>query len=156
MQRLALTYYPGRVPPRPGGEQKENFFAGRRSASRSTDVPAAGPLAPRKWGQGVSAMVEEAEFRTWETHQQLRFALVDGRPVRLPDADQGPSRVAGVRQIAARALADQTAADAWIGSPQADLGGLEPEALAADSEEGCQIVLRALVALGRHREGVGD
>jgi hypothetical protein len=104
----------------------------------------------------MSEMVSEAEFRVWEAQQQLVFALIDGRRVRLPDADQGPSRVARVRHIAARALADHSAADAWMRSPLAARGGLEPEALAADSEEGCQIVLRALVALGRHREAVGD
>jgi uncharacterized protein (DUF2384 family) len=100
--------------------------------------------------------IAKAEFNTWEAQQPLRFELANGRPVRLPDADQGPSRVARVLQIAGRTLADQAAAEAWMRTPQAALGGPEPEALAADSEEGCQIVLRALVALSRHREAVGD
>jgi uncharacterized protein (DUF2384 family) len=103
----------------------------------------------------MSEMVSEAEFRVWQAQHQMSFVIIDGRPARLPDADQGPSRVARVRQIAGRVLADQDAADAWMRSPQAALGGLEPEALAADSEEGCQIVLQALVALGRHQEAAG-
>jgi hypothetical protein len=35
------------------------------------------------------------------------------------------------------------------------LGGLEPEALAEDSEEGCQLVLRALATMGRKQEAAG-
>jgi uncharacterized protein (DUF2384 family) len=104
----------------------------------------------------MSETMTEAAFRAWEARQPLAYELVGGRPVRLPDADQGRSRVARAQQIAGRVLADHSAADAWMRSPLAALGGLEPEALAADSEEGCQIVLRALVALGRRREAVGD
>ena len=103
----------------------------------------------------MSETMTEVEFRAWEAQQQLSFALIDGRPVRLPDENEGPSRLARVRQLATKVLADQAAADAWMGAPQVELGGVEPEALAADSEEGCQIVLRALVALGRHQEAAG-
>ncbi len=97
----------------------------------------------------------ETEFRTWEASQPVRFDLVDGRPVRLPEETQGASRVARVRQVAGRVLAGEAAVTAWLGRPQAALGGLKPETLAADGEEGCQAVLRALVAMGRLREGAG-
>jgi uncharacterized protein (DUF2384 family) len=100
-------------------------------------------------------MVTEAEFRTWEARQPLAFELVDGCPVRLPDEDQGPSRLARVQQLAIKVLADEAAVGSWMGTPQVELGGLEPEAVAADSEEGCQLVLQALVALGRQREAAG-
>ncbi len=98
----------------------------------------------------------EAEFRTWEAQQPLAFELVDGRPVRLPDDHQGPSRLARVRQLALKVLADEAAIAAWMGAPQVELGGLEPEALAADGEEGCQLVLRELVRMGRLIEGSHD
>jgi uncharacterized protein (DUF2384 family) len=90
-----------------------------------------------------------AEFAEWEPRQPLRFALVDGQPMRLPEADQGPARVERARQIAARTFGATEAVDAWMCSPQAILGGLEPEAVAVDSEEGCQLVLRTLVTMAR-------
>jgi len=93
-----------------------------------------------------------AEFAEWEPRQPVRFALVDGRPMRLPEADQGPDRVERVRQIAAKTLGAPEAVDAWLRNPQAVLGGLEPEAVAADGEEGCQLVLRTLVTMARLRE----
>lgn len=95
------------------------------------------------------------EFRTWQAGQPVRFGLVDGRPVRLPEEAQGASRVARVRQVAGRVLASEAAVTAWLEHPLAALGGLEPETLAADGEEGCQAVLRTLVAMGRLREGAG-
>jgi hypothetical protein len=97
----------------------------------------------------------EAEFRTWEVQQPLVFELVDGRPVRLPDDRQGPSRLARVRQLAMKVFADEVAVGAWMAAPQVELGGLEPETLALDSEEGCQLVLQALVRPGRQREAAG-
>ena len=97
----------------------------------------------------------KSEFRSWEARQPLAFELVDGCPVRLPDDCQVPSRLARVRQIATKVLAGETAAEAWSSTPQVELGGLEPEAVAADSGEGCQLVLQALVALGRQREAAG-
>jgi uncharacterized protein (DUF2384 family) len=100
-------------------------------------------------------MVTEAEFRTWEARQPLAFELVDGCPVRLPDEDQGPSRLARVRLLAMKVMADEAAITAWMGGPQVELGGLEPETLALDGEEGCQLVLRELVRLGRQREAAG-
>ena len=101
-------------------------------------------------------MVTEAGFRSWEAQQQLGFALVDGRPVRLPDELQGASRLERVRQIAWKVLGDEAAIGAWMVAPQVELGGLEPKTLALDGEEGCQLVLQALVALGRLREVRGD
>ena len=100
----------------------------------------------------MSETMTAAEFRAWEAQQPLRFALADGRPVRLPDGDQGRSRVARVRQVAGQMLADEVAVDAWMGGPQATLGGLEPKALAEESEDGCQRVLRTLVTMSRLRE----
>ena len=94
----------------------------------------------------------ETEFLAWEAQQPLRFALADGRPVRLSDEDQGRSRVARVRQVAGQMLADEAAVDAWMASPQATLGGLEPKALAEESENGCQLVLRTLITMQRLRE----
>jgi uncharacterized protein (DUF2384 family) len=100
----------------------------------------------------MSETIAKAEFRTWEARQPLAFELVDGRPMRLPDEFQAPSRLARVRQIALKVLADEAAIGAWMAAPQVELGGLEPETLALDSEEGCQLVLQALVRLGRQRE----
>ncbi len=97
----------------------------------------------------------EAEFRTWQAQQPVQFDLVDGRPARLPENAQAASRLARVRLLAARILTDRAAAAAWLGSPQAALGGLEPEALAADGEEGCELVMRELVAMGRKQEAAG-
>ena len=103
----------------------------------------------------MSEAMAEAEFRTWEAQQPLRFELVDGRPVRLSDDRQRASRLARVRLLAIKVLADEAALEAWISTPQVELGGLEPEALALDGEEGCQLVLQALVALGKQREAAG-
>ncbi len=100
----------------------------------------------------MSETMAKGEFETWEAQQPLRFELVDGRPVRLPDDCQVPSRLARVRQLATKVLAGEAAIGAWMAAPQVELGGLEPEAVAADSEEGCQMVLQALVALGRQRD----
>jgi hypothetical protein len=103
----------------------------------------------------MSEAMTKAEFRTWEAQQPLAFELVDGCPVRLPDDCQGPSRLARLRQLALKVLADTAAVEAWMSAPQIELGGLEPETLASDSEEGCQLVLQALVRLGRLREAAG-
>lgn len=97
----------------------------------------------------------EAEFRTWEACQPLAFELVDGLPVRLPDEGQGPARLTRVRRLAVKVLADEAAVVAWMATPLAELGGLEPEALAAEGEDGCQMVLQALVRLGRQRDVAG-
>jgi hypothetical protein len=104
----------------------------------------------------MSEALSEAEFRTWEAQQPLAFELVDGRPVRLLDDRQGPSRLVRVRQLAMKVLADEAAAEAWISTPQVELGGLEPETLALEGEEGCQLVLRELVRLCRLREAKRD
>jgi len=104
----------------------------------------------------MSEALSEAEFRTWEAQQPLAFELVDGCPVRLPDDCQGPSRLARLRQLAMKVLTDAAAVEAWISAPQVKLGGLEPEALAADGEEGCQLVLRELVRMGRLIEASHD
>jgi uncharacterized protein (DUF2384 family) len=97
----------------------------------------------------------EAEFRTWEARQPMALELVDGRPVRLPDEVQAPARLARVRQLAVKVLTDEAAVRAWLCTPRAEFGGLEPEALANDGEDGCQMVLRTLVALGRQRAASG-
>jgi len=104
----------------------------------------------------MSEAMTEAEFRTWEAQQPLAFELVDGRPVRLPDDHQGPSRLARVHQLARKVLADEGLIAAWMSTPQVELGGLEPETLALDGEDGCQLVLRELVRLGRLREASRD
>jgi len=104
----------------------------------------------------MSEALSEAEFRTWEAQQPLAFELVDGCPVRLPDDRQGPSRLARVRQLATKVLAGEAALVAWMSAPQIELGGLEPETLVLDGEEGCQLVLRELVRLGRLREASRD
>lgn len=103
----------------------------------------------------MSETMTEAEFKTWEVQQLLGFELVDRRPVRLPDELQGASRLARVRQLARKVLADEAAVTSWMGAPQLELALREPEALTSDSEEGCQLVLQALVALGRRREADG-
>ena len=92
-----------------------------------------------------------ADFDIWEARQPIRFGLGDGYPRRLPDEEQAPSRVTRVRQIAFRVLGSQDAVTEWITAPDARLGGSKPETLASGDEEGCQIVLRALVAMGRRR-----
>ena len=94
----------------------------------------------------------EAEFTDWEARQPLRFEIVDGSPARLPEADQAPSRLARVRTVAERVLGSREAAVTWMTSGYQATGGLEPEVLAAESEEGCQLVLRALVVMGRQQE----
>ena len=99
--------------------------------------------------------INVTEFRTWQAQQPVQFDLVDGRPARLPENAQAASRVARVRLLAGRILTDGAAVAAWLGSPQAVLGGLEPEALAADGEEGCELVMRELVAMGRKQEAAG-
>jgi uncharacterized protein (DUF2384 family) len=104
----------------------------------------------------MSETMTEAEFRTWEAQQPLAFKLVNGRPARLPDDHQGPSRLARLRQLARKVLSDEAALEAWISTPQIELGGLEPEALAVDGEEGCQLVLRELVRMGRLIEASHD
>ncbi len=45
---------------------------------------------------------------------------------------------------------------AWMTTPLPLLGGFEPEVAAAESEEGCQLVLRTLVAMVRCREATLD
>ena len=104
----------------------------------------------------LSLTVTEDEFRTWEERQVLRFGLVAGRPVRLADENQSQSRLARVRQIALRVLANQEAVLAWMTNPSALLGGFEPEVAAAESEEGCQLVLRTLIVMVRRREAAFD
>ena len=104
----------------------------------------------------MSETMTEAEFSTWEAQQPLAFELVDGRPVRQRDDCQGPSRLARVQLLAMKVLADVAAVTAWMVAPQVELGGLEPEALAADGEEGCQLVLRELVRMGRLIEASHD
>jgi uncharacterized protein (DUF2384 family) len=94
----------------------------------------------------------EAEFKEWEVRQPVRFELVAGVPKRLPESEKGPSRLARVRLIAERALGSQAAAEMWMASAPPAIGGLEPRALAANCEEGCQLVLQALVTIGRRRE----
>ncbi len=103
----------------------------------------------------MSETTTEADFSAWEARQPLAFKLIDGRPVCLPEDRQGPSRLARVRQLALKILPDEGAAGAWMGTPQVELGGLEPETLAARDEEGCQFALNALVRLGRQREAAG-
>ena len=100
----------------------------------------------------MSIMMTEVEFRTWEARQPLRFELVDGRPVRLADEDQGQSRLARVRRTASQILADEDLVRTWVATPLDSLGGLEPDAVAAESEDGCQLVLRALVMSSRQRD----
>ncbi len=97
----------------------------------------------------------DPEFRTWQAQQPVQFDLLDGRPARLPENAQAASRMARVRLFAGRVLTEEAAAAAWLGSPQAALGGLEPGALAADGEEGCELVMRELVAMGRKQEAAG-
>jgi hypothetical protein len=133
-------------------EQNMNDFAGRRPPDRSTDPPRRANHLARREPPTMPTAMTAAEFAEWEPRQPVRFALVDGRPMRLPEADQGPARIARVRQVAAKILASPEAVDAWMLSPQAILGGLEPEAVAADGEEGCQLVLRTLVTMARLRE----
>jgi uncharacterized protein (DUF2384 family) len=94
----------------------------------------------------------EAEFKEWEVRQPVRFELVEGTPKRLPEAEQGSSRLARVRLIAERALGSQAAAEMWMASAHPAIGGLEPRARAANCEDGCQLVLQALVTMGRHQE----
>jgi uncharacterized protein (DUF2384 family) len=103
----------------------------------------------------MAETVTEAAFVAWVAQQPLAFELVDGRPARLPDECQGPSRLARVRLLARKVMADEAAVTAWMGAPHVELGGLEPETLALDGEEGCQLVLQALVRLGRQREAAG-
>ena len=103
----------------------------------------------------MSQAIKEVEFRTWEAQQKLRFELSDGRPVRLPDEHHGAYRLARVRNVASRVLVDEQAVVAWMGTPLVELGGLEPEVLAADSEDGCELVLRELVRLGRMKDAAG-
>ncbi len=43
----------------------------------------------------LTAMTPD-EFAEWEPQQPVRFALKDGQPMRLPEADQGFARVAGL------------------------------------------------------------
>ena len=96
--------------------------------------------------------MSEAEFQIWESVQPIRFELVDGRPKRLTDAEQASSRLTRTRQVAKRVFGDTARARAWMATTQAVLGGVEPNAIVAGSEAGCQIVLRTLVTESRTRE----
>ncbi len=96
--------------------------------------------------------MSEAEFQIWESVQPIRFELADGRPKRLTDAEQASSRLTRTGQIAKRVFGDTARARTWMATIQAVLGGVEPNAIVARSEEDCQIILRTLVAKGRSRE----
>ena len=100
----------------------------------------------------MSRTLTEIEFRAWEVQQPLRFDLVKGLPVRLADGNQGQSRLARVRQIARQILTDHEAVLTWMTTPLVSLDGQKPEAAAAASEEGCQLVLRSLVAMSRRQK----
>ena len=52
----------------------------------------------------MSETMTAADFQAWEAQQPLAFELVDGRPVRLPDEDQGSSRLARLRQVALKVV----------------------------------------------------
>ena len=79
------------------------------------------------------SMITPAEFATWNARQPMAFALVDGLPVRLPEADQAPSRLARRRHVAARILPMDEAIQGWMATPQVLLGGQRPETVPRQS-----------------------
>ena len=56
----------------------------------------------------------DAEFAAWAASQPMLFAMVDGRPGRLPEEHRGDGRLALARGIAVRAFGLEAAADAWL------------------------------------------
>ncbi len=80
----------------------------------------------------MSETVAGTEFRAWEAHQQL------GSPLSTAARCACQMPIKGRRGLSERGRWPRgcwpirLTADAWMGAPQVDLGGLEPEALAAD------------------------
>jgi len=99
----------------------------------------------------MAERMSASEFDIWEPQQIVRFGLIHGRPFRLREAAQADSRLARARHIARLALGKDESA-LWLTAPNLELNGLAPDALASESEEGCQCVLRLLVELVRRAE----
>jgi hypothetical protein len=97
----------------------------------------------------MQILITPAEFADWEPRQPVRFALLNGQPVRLPVGEQAAPRLSCIRTIAARVLASGASVETWLTTPSPALGGLAPADLAAEDEQGCQMVLRLLIDLGR-------
>ena len=95
----------------------------------------------------------DAEFAAWAASQPMLFAMVDGRPGRLPEEHRGDGRLALARGIAVRAFGLEAAADAWLAAATPDLSGLSPADLVADPDEGSRLALLHLV---RHRRRTTD
>ncbi len=98
----------------------------------------------------------DAKFTAWASSQPLLFAMVDGRPARLPEEHQGRGRLALARGIAVRAFGSEAVADAWLEAATPDLGGLSPADLVADSDEGSRLALLHLVRHHRRTMDGGD
>ena len=84
------------------------------------------------------------EFRYWERDEPDLHELIDGQPVRLPDARQASGR--GVRATVAATIAhggDRNAGRRWLGRPHDELGGV-PLHLALEDWRGLVRVLRLL------------
>ena len=103
---------------------------------------------------GKEAMSPE-DFSKWAARQSLEYDLVDGRPVRKPDEQQALFRLGTLGEIAQAVFGEPNEAADWLATPNAELCGLCPTDVAAESEEGRQLVLRTLVrrrAAGSHRD----
>ncbi len=103
----------------------------------------------------ASSSMTEAEFDEWDVCQPIRFDLIDSRPVRRPDEQQGPARVQLLAETANRVFRDLADAEIWMTFPNPDLGDLAPLEVAAGSEAGCQSALRNLVRSHRCSNAVG-
>jgi hypothetical protein len=101
----------------------------------------------------VRHQMNATEFGICAARQPLAYDLVDGVPVRRPDAEQAPARLRRLSGIAVLVIGDQAGADMWLSSPHSALGGLSPNDLAEHGEEGSQAALRVLIR--EHRWGPG-
>ena len=85
------------------------------------------------------------EFALWAARQPLQYELVDEHPVRLPEEQQAPFRLQVVKALAEAIFDQPDHVTAWMANASAEFGGLSPADIAAESEEGSQMVLRSLV-----------
>ena len=93
------------------------------------------------------------EFLEWAGSQRIRFGVVGGRRMRLPEEQQAEARLGIAGDIARRAFGCDAMADTWLRSPSEDLGGVSPAAFVTESDEGSRLALLALVRQRRRAAG---
>ncbi len=96
--------------------------------------------------------IKDYGFAGRKPGQPVRLALVQGRLVQLPDADQVP---AARDCVASRRKGNGGHQNvSRLGNPQETPGGRKPGAVTADSEEGCRSGQRTLVTMAEFRETI--